>query len=155
MKQTIKAINEKLNTLSDAYDLKKRFPDYFNKTSVLIFRTAVLLLFIMVGFDLYLNAQYSDNILYSVVIDCQEVGGCVNQFYYPKVINTYSLESFEYVYNPDLCARSLCDNKTLPYGFHYGRDDILSNNGALISIGLILLAVLFNHVLYMKRVKKW
>ena len=131
----------------ERFDLKKKFPGYFDIT---IFRFFLFMIFFLAFVDVALN----DWQLQSLTLECPEsaVQPCVNPVYVCGEGEYYDCQ----VEVPDwACPDDLCHQKLLDPGFKYGRDDPLAQFSIFIVLFLILMAFAVNHVKYVLMTGNW
>jgi len=135
-------IQDKLNSLGDKINLKKRFPDYFQ---VGLFRAYyVFLVLVLIGAFVLLRGNLSGYYLH-----CPEDQGiCVNPLYVcSEVGDVFCIDEC-----PSYVEYEVCAKQYLAPGETYGEKNVvLPIAYALIFAGL-LVTILLNHLIY--KVKK-
>jgi len=131
----------------ESWDLKKRFPGYFN---INVFRAFFFVLFLLVCADFVLNDYH----LSSIKLECplERSSPCINPVYECEA-GEYEGCSFEV---PEAyCPEGLCHLKTLPQGFYYGRSDVLATQPELLIFIIILYTFIINHLVYVYYSGNW
>ena len=117
--------------LKNKYDLKLKYPQYFTEIIFLVF----MLLIVAVAVA---DFGYNNWELNSVSYYCPAIGGvCPNPFY-----NNTNTPAW-------ICEKIPCDEPFLTGGFKVGREDFLSKQRFSVIFLIILMAFIFNHIIYM------
>ena len=149
------SLKDKIKKLDESFDLKKRFPNYFDKR---IFRTLTILMFIMFFISLYFN----DWKLVNVYAECKSDTPCQNPFYLCSNIEMSEQSLFyssgryclpEVTWKTrSICEAGYCNKEYLQPNEVIGNKPNWYNE--YFSIILILIYILglgFNHYLYKRK----
>lgn len=136
----------RLKDIQEQLDLKKRFPNYFNKW---VFR-GVIIIMVLFTITLYI----SEGGYKFVYAECDKDVPCNNPFY---ACHGYEFEGCMSTYNipkeiKPLCDAGYCENKTLmPHQVIGDKPSFWVLNYNLICLLLVVLGFAFNHILYKVR----
>ena len=119
-------------------NLSEKYPGYFNKkilrATFLICLVFITYLFVASGFKLT-----------QTYMKCEDPKGCLNPF--------YKCDKNFICHKSSICDKKpeFCENLTLKEGEEIGNYNFLYQNNNQISIGIILLGFLLNHVYYKRK----
>ena len=152
-KMTIKT---KLKEIEDAFDLTKKYPNYFNKK---IWRTATIILFVLFTISFITNDYKFNN----VYVECKSETPCQNPFYLCSHIDITKLDFFAsgkqcmskitWKTKP-LCDAGLCDKEYLQPHETIGNPPNFFNQYFTLWIALLYLTTIgINHYLYKRKTR--
>lgn len=142
-------LKEKIKEIEDKLDMKKKFPNYFNKV---IFRTLTIIMLSLFLLSLYLN---NGNII-NVYAECNQIIPCKNPFYYC----THESDNYNEkcpvnnIQKTLICKQEVCDKEYIqPYENIGTQPHWLYKHFNIIIFTIYLIGFAINHIIYLRKQK--
>lgn len=142
-------LKEKIKKIEDSLDMKKKFPNYFNK---IIFRSLTIIMLTLFIISLYLNNW---NII-NVYAECQQIIPCKNPFYECSQNNNNIIKQcpINKIQQKIICSEGICDKEYIQPNENIGqKPHWFYKHFTKIIIILYILGFVINHILYLRKTK--